>query len=156
MLHLWGHRYTGIISRCYNTDSRAYKNYGGRGITVYEPWKNDRREFFRFAKTLEGWDNPKLDIDRIDNNAGYFPDNIRLVSRKENSNNKRNTSYVEYRGGKYTYEAFWKKFCPKWSRNAAWWHFKRGKTAEYAVDYYRTTREGVRSDELWAYAEIFD
>lgn len=56
---------------------------------MYEPWRKDRAAFLRYVAKLEGWDNPKLDMDRIDVERGYEPGNIRFVSRRENCNNKR-------------------------------------------------------------------
>jgi hypothetical protein len=39
--------------------------------------------------TLDGWDKPELDLDRIDVNKGYEPDNLRFVTRAENQRNRR-------------------------------------------------------------------
>lgn len=86
---LWGHRFTGMVSRCYNENHKAYPNYGGRGISIHLPWLEDRKLFFEYAKTLENWDVFGLDLDRIDNDRGYVPNNLRLCTRKENSNNRR-------------------------------------------------------------------
>lgn len=37
--------YCGIKTRCYNPNSRCYKNYGGKGITMCEEWLNDFHAF---------------------------------------------------------------------------------------------------------------
>jgi hypothetical protein len=39
--------------------------------------------------TLDGWDKPELELDRIDVNKGYEPDNLRFVTRAENQRNRR-------------------------------------------------------------------
>ncbi len=76
-------------TRCHVPTARQYKDYGARGIHVYEPWRSDKRAFLAYIVTLEGWDNPALDLDRIDNDRGYEPGNLRFISRGENSRNKR-------------------------------------------------------------------
>jgi hypothetical protein len=67
----------------------VYPDYGGRGITVYQGWVENRVEFLRYLVGLDGWDRPELQLDRIDNNRGYAPSNLRFVSRSVNMSNKR-------------------------------------------------------------------
>ena len=81
---------------CYPTD-KDYQRYGGRGITVYEPWRTDRKEFLRYLVSLDGWDDPKRDLDRIDNNLGYAPNNLRFATKSENARNKRRVGELELR-----------------------------------------------------------
>lgn len=142
---MWCHRYTGMVSRCYDPNHRAYPNYGGRGIRVCAQWKRDRRKFFEYALTLPGYDQLGLDMDRIDNDRGYEPGNLRLVSRGENSNNRRSTVYLKFRGEELTFSEFWSRFCPDWHRNAIQHHFDMGRSPEWVVDRYRATRGRVRS-----------
>jgi len=75
-------------TRCYNLKDKHYKDYGGRGIKVCEEWLNDSRKFIKWS--LENGYKKELQIDRIDNNGNYSPDNCRWVTPKENSRNKRN------------------------------------------------------------------
>ena len=77
----------GMIRRCYSEAHSAYKNYGGRGIFVCDEWKNSYEVFYSWLNQ-NGW-KKGLQIDRIDNNSGYFPENCRIVSPMENSNNRR-------------------------------------------------------------------
>lgn len=77
-----------MLMRCYVEANPGYANYGGRGITVCQEWRDDYVAFAEWARSngyIEG-----LDIDRIDNNAGYRPDNCRWVTRKVNLRNRRN------------------------------------------------------------------
>ena len=90
-------RLSAQITRCHNPNDVGFPHYGGRGIKVCELWRADRSEFLRYAQSLEGWDNPKLDIDRIDVDGNYEPGNIRFVSRSENARNKRKITDLEAR-----------------------------------------------------------
>jgi hypothetical protein len=45
--------------------------------------------------TLDGWDKPELDLDRIDVNKGYEPDNLRFVTRAENQRNRRSVQDMQ-------------------------------------------------------------
>jgi hypothetical protein len=74
-----------------------FKHYGQRGITVYKQWRDDRAEFLRYVQTLNGWDNPAFEMDRINVDDGYKPGNIRFVSRRDNSRNKRKVEDLEAR-----------------------------------------------------------
>lgn len=84
--------WTAMRSRCRNPDHRSFHNYGGRGITVCKEWDEDFQAFFRDMGPRPG---PGFSLDRIDNNLGYFKDNCRWATRKEQSNNvRRNRVYV--------------------------------------------------------------
>jgi hypothetical protein len=145
---MWLHRRTGAISRCTDPSHKAWPNYGGRGIAIYPPWVDDRLEWLRYAITLHGWNNRKLDLDRIDNDKGYAPGNLRLVSRSENSRNRRTTSFLWVEGQRVCISDFRARYCPEWrSYNALTHHIKQGRTGDEIAAYYRATRGGVRHQE---------
>jgi hypothetical protein len=75
-----------MVQRCTNIKAESWKDYGGRGITVYPPWI---RDFRKFAKCIGPRPNKDYSIDRIDNSRGYEPGNVRWATYKEQSANKR-------------------------------------------------------------------
>lgn len=77
--------YKNMKNRCYDKKNKRYKNYGGRGIVVCDEWLNDRRGFYAWAIN-NGYD-PKLQINRIDNDGNYCPENCNFITQKENVNN---------------------------------------------------------------------
>lgn len=101
----WGTRlhtlWKGVKSRCYNKNNSNYKNYGGRGIKMYEEWKNNFTSFRDFMLSI-GYDETlptgEQTIERIDVNGDYEPNNCKLISKKEQSYNKRTNRIVNYRG----------------------------------------------------------
>jgi len=83
-----------MIARCYNPNQTGYENYGGRGITVCDEWLNDRQAFIDWAKT-HGYD-PKLEIDRVDNDGNYSPENCRWATgTQQQLNSRRTTTFLE-------------------------------------------------------------
>lgn len=76
-------------NRCYREKDISYPNYGARGVTVCEEWREDFFAFESWAKTA-GF-APGLHIDRIDPNSGYAPENCRWVTQHENNQNRRTT-----------------------------------------------------------------
>ena len=87
-------------NRCYRPVHKEFSRYGGRGITVCEEWKEDFLSFKRWADASGYSDD--LEIDRIDNDKGYSPQNCQWVTRKENSNNRSKTLRIYFRGTKRT------------------------------------------------------
>lgn len=83
--------WSSLKDRCLNPNSKYYSYYGGRGITVYDEWINSFDKFQQFIIGKFGViDEAKhLTIDRIDNDKGYYPDNIRLATMQEQAFNKR-------------------------------------------------------------------
>lgn len=82
-------------ARCNNENTKEYPHYGGRGIRVCDEW--DDFEVFREWALQAGYTD-KLTIDRIDNSAGYCPNNCRWATMTEQANNKRNNHLITLNG----------------------------------------------------------
>ena len=79
-------------TRCNNPNRDNYSRYGGRGIYVCEEWNNSVEPFVGWS--LENGYEEGLQLDRIDNDGPYSPNNCRWVTASENCRNKRNTKYL--------------------------------------------------------------
>ena len=80
-------RWKGMIARCHDIKKYNYCNYGGRGISVCNDWRNDFKSFYDWA--INNGFEPHLEIDRIDNDGNYSPENCRWVTKEQNSRNTR-------------------------------------------------------------------
>ena len=83
----------GMKSRCYNRNSSSYADYGGRGITVCEEWRNDFTTFQNWALSHGYRDD--LTIDRINFNGNYEPSNCRWADWIVQANNRRPRKSVQ-------------------------------------------------------------
>ena len=91
----WYGNYRAMMDRCYCPSVDSYPQYGGAGITVCEEW----HDILNFKKWAENSGFVKgLQLDRIDGTKGYSPDNCRWATPKEQTNNRRNTIFLEYKG----------------------------------------------------------
>lgn len=90
--------WTGMKGRCYDKNAPAYRDYGARGITVCDEWINDAGRFIEHVLSLGWYEGCGLSIDRINNNLGYSPSNVRLATQSMQSRNNRRTIYLEFNG----------------------------------------------------------
>ena len=90
-----------VKDRCYNTNCKDYKCYGGNGITVCDEWRNDFQAFHDWAMA-NGYDEnaPRgaCTLDRIDVDGNYCPENCRWVDMKTQANNRRKNKTVQNKG----------------------------------------------------------
>lgn len=97
--------WSGIKVRCFDKNDPCYCNYGGRGITMCEEWKNSF-EAFRDWALQNGYDNDapkgKCTLDRIDVNGDYTPENCRFVDIKTQDRNRRTNNRITYNGQTHT------------------------------------------------------
>lgn len=83
LYHIWSN----MRQRCHNSNSPAFNNYGGRGITVCPEWLHNFEAFQAWALSHGYRDD--LTIDRIDNDNGYNPDNCRWATYSTQRKNQR-------------------------------------------------------------------
>lgn len=107
--------WVGLKNRCFNTKAKVYSDYGGRGITVCERWRESYESFL-----LDMGKKPVGDfsIDRIDNDKNYscgqcnqcikneWSINCRWATDEQQASNKRNSFIIEYNGIKKTISAW--------------------------------------------------
>lgn len=87
--------YRNMIARCYNEKHPSYKDYGGRGIRVCDRWL---QSYSNFINDIGARPSKKHQLDRMNNDGDYSPDNCKWSTSQKNNNNRRNTIYIEYKG----------------------------------------------------------
>lgn len=75
-----------MLQRCYNPNHPQFKYWGGRGIEVCVEW---RHSFDAFVSALPDKPSPAHSLDRIDNDKGYYPENVRWATKAEQVANRR-------------------------------------------------------------------
>ena len=79
-----------MMTRCYNPKYKQFKDYGGRGLTVCARWWEAGSFIQEITQNLGA--RPKgYSFDRIDNSKGYYPENVRWATRREQVLNRRCT-----------------------------------------------------------------
>jgi hypothetical protein len=85
-----------MLSRCYNPLHHKYVEYGGRGITVCDRWRND---FSAFLEDVGTRPSSAHSLDRYPNNDGnYEPGNVRWATRSEQQRNRRVNHLLTHNG----------------------------------------------------------
>lgn len=79
--------WSSMKTRCNNPNTKRYRDYGGRGIKICEEWEESFAAFRKWA--LENGYEDDLTIDRRDNDRGYYPENCRWITIKEQQSNRR-------------------------------------------------------------------
>lgn len=116
-----------IIQRCNNPNTQHYNLYGGRGIKMAVAWV---RSFERFLADVGFAPSKAHSLDRMDNNKGYTPKNVRWATRAEQANNRSTNILDTVQGVKGTLAEI---------------------AARHGIKYYVVTqryRRGLRGDEL--------
>jgi len=85
--------------RCCNPSLFDYPDYGGRGITVCERWMHS---FENFYSDMGDRPSPEHSIERVDNDAGYSPDNCIWATNEVQANNKRTNHRLTHNGETHT------------------------------------------------------
>lgn len=116
-----------MLSRCRNKNYFRYKDYGGRGITVCDKWL----QFSGFLEDMGEKPN-NLSLDRIDNNKGYYKENCRWTTQKEQMKNTRANVHIFFKGKDYILNDLSKKIGI--SRDAIKRRYARGKQVNERIE----------------------
>lgn len=117
----------GMISRCTNARTSGYPNYGGRGISVCDRWRN----FEFFLEDMGTRPTPRHSLDRIDVNGNYEKSNCRWVTKETQANNTRTNVYLVHNGDTAT--------IAQWSRRIGiksgtiWYRLNHGWSVDAAL-----------------------
>ena len=97
-------RYYSMMSRCYNKNNVKYKNYGNRGVTVCDRWKDNIKQYCKDVKLLPGYNKElllkgKIQLDKdtlfLDNKV-YSPETCTWITEKQNSQLKPSYMWWHY------------------------------------------------------------
>lgn len=96
--------WTSMIARCYNPNYGKYADYGGRGITVCDYWRNSYENFLADMGRKPG---PSYSLDRYpDQDGEYCKANCRWATSVQQANNRRSNVRYTLNGSTYT-QAEW-------------------------------------------------
>lgn len=122
----------GMKARCLNRNEAAYKNYGGRGISICERWM----KFENFLEDMSEGYGEKMTIERIDVNKGYFKENCKWIPLQEQGLNRRNNSFLTIKGVT--------KLVSVWAKEAG----ITAKTLTGRIKYYKIPEENLLVKKL--------
>ena len=117
-----------MIQRCTNPNQKAWKYYGGRGIAVCSRWSYPGG-FVRFYSDMGPRPSSQHQIDRIDNNGSYAPENCRWVLRAQQIRNTRKTRMLQHNHRKMSLKEWADEvgapYSVLWARLSKGWSIKR-------------------------------
>ena len=129
-----------MVSRCRSPTNGNYINYGARGITVCDRWLS----FDNFYEDMGDLPFYYAQIDRIDNDKGYYKENCRWVTCKENSRNRRTTKRHPTKSGLLVQQELIEKI--SWIKNQFRWYSKR-YGVEWILENFKNETLPVRVNE---------
>ena len=117
-----------IKRRCYSEKHKSYSDYGARGITMCDEWKESFEAFYR---DMGPRPTQQHTIDRRENDKGYSKENCRWTTWEEQANNRRNNIYYELDGKTKTLAEWCRDLSLPYS--AIYTRMKRGANFEDAI-----------------------
>lgn len=118
-----------IKLRCYDPKSPSYKDYGARGITMSDAWKES---FDIFLADMGSRPSKNHSIERDNNDLGYSKENCRWATRREQANNRRSNRYFTFDGERKTLADWCREFDLEYA--VVWGFIYHGKSFEDAVN----------------------
>lgn len=121
--------WSSMIERCSNPKNKCYKMYGGRGIKVCDRWKSFSNWWKDMCKGYE----PKLTLNRMNNDGNYEPSNCCWASLVDQANNRRTNHFLILKGKRLT--------IAQWSRKIGihqatlWQRINRGWSISRALNH---------------------
>jgi len=84
-----------MVRRCHAPGFPDFKHYGARGIQVWPAWRDDFQSFADWIESNLGSRPEGMTLDRIDNDRGYDPENLKWATWSEQNRNRRGTASAE-------------------------------------------------------------
>lgn len=88
-------------ARCLTKTNKKYPDYGGRGIVVCQDWVDSFEVFYKDMGP-KPQDGQYYTLGRKENNKGYYPENCRWETAKQQANNTRRSHFIEFNGLRLT------------------------------------------------------
>jgi hypothetical protein len=128
--HILRRCWTNMLRRCEHPTHPQFKDWGGRGITVCDEW-HDLDTFRTWA--LENGYQRDLQIDRIDNDGPYCPENCKWVTKTENMRHTRRSVSISAFGETKVASAWLEdpRCLVHW--RTLYWRLKQGWPGELAL-----------------------
>ena len=121
-----GEHYDRIVRRCNRDSHRQSKDHNGKGKCTFA----SREQFILWA--LETWpdmDFNGLEFERVDDHGDYSPDNLHLVTSKENQRNRNDNVYLSHKGHEMHWSDWPSPYCPRTTQSYA----AKGLTGEAII-----------------------
>jgi hypothetical protein len=131
-----------IKARCLNPNNPEYHNYGGRGITICDRWKNS---FANFLEDMGAAPSEIHSVDRYPNmNGNYEPGNCRWATPKEQARNTRGNVFIQYNGETLCIMDWANRIGLSFS--GVMYHLRNGKTIEQIIAVRKMGNEKFRNN----------
>jgi hypothetical protein len=120
-----------IVQRCTNPNHESFHGYGGRGITITQEWRDDFSKFYNEIGECPG---QGYSVDRIDNNKGYEPGNVRWATPEIQANNTSSVRFFHYHGERLTIRQALNKSGSTVPMNTVDRRLREGMSLDAAID----------------------